>query len=99
MKHYSTIIDTQADERRGLSMRSIEITRSGALSIADHLAEIQRWLDHANIRAADLQAIRILRGRVTFSAMFARTIDADRFLRAFSEVPLDSSGFGAAPIA
>jgi hypothetical protein len=88
MKHYSTIIDTQADERRGLSMRSVQITRSGALSITDHLAELQQWLDHADIRAADLRAVRIMGARVTFSAIFERAIDADRFLRVFGEVSL-----------
>jgi hypothetical protein len=48
-------------------MRSVEITRSGALSVADHLAEMGRWLDHADIRATDLHAARILKGRVTFT--------------------------------
>ena len=66
-------------------MRSVEITRSGALSIADHLAEMRRWLDHADIRATDLHAARILEGRVAFQATFEQAIDADRFLRAFSD--------------
>lgn len=70
-------------------MRSVEITRSGALSVADHLAEMQRWLDRAGIRATDLHAACILKGRVTFRATFAQAIDADRFLRAFAELQLD----------
>jgi|HubBroStandDraft_6_1064221.scaffolds.fasta_scaffold106540_2 hypothetical protein len=68
-----------------LSMRSAEITGSGALSVADHLAEMHRWLDRAAIRAADLHAAHILKGRVTFRATFEQAIDADRFLRAFGD--------------
>jgi hypothetical protein len=66
-------------------MRSVEITRSGALSVADHLTDMQRWLDHTGIRATDLQAARILGGRVTFTATFQQAVDADRFLRAFGD--------------
>jgi hypothetical protein len=66
-------------------MRSVEITRSGALSVADHLADMQRWLNHAGNPATDLHAARILGGRVTFTATFRQAADADRFLRAFGD--------------
>jgi hypothetical protein len=69
----------------GLLVRSVEITRAGDLSVADHLAELQRWLARAGIQATDLYAARILKGHVTFQATFEQAIDADRFLRAFSD--------------
>jgi hypothetical protein len=46
---------------------------------------MRRWLDHADIQATDLHAVRILEGRVTLRATFEQAIDADRFLRAFSD--------------
>ena len=67
-------------------MRSIEITRSGDQSIEDQLDEMRRWLGDAGIRATDLRAMRILRGRVTFSATFEETADAGRFRKAFGDV-------------
>jgi hypothetical protein len=66
-------------------MRSVEITRAGNLSVADHLAEIRGWFDRAGIQATDLQVVRVLSGQVTFSATFERADDADRFLRAFND--------------
>jgi hypothetical protein len=67
----------------GHSMRSIEVTRAGDRSVTDQLAEMRRWLDRQGVRATDLHAVRILAGRVTFSAVFERAADADRFRRAF----------------
>ena len=67
-------------------MQSVEITRAGDLSIADQLVGMRRWLDDAGIPATDLRAVHILRSRVTFSATFERAADADRFLRAFSDL-------------
>jgi hypothetical protein len=64
-------------------MRSLEITRAGDLSVADHLAEMRSWLQREGIRATDLHAVRVLNGRVTFSATFKQGDEADRFLRAF----------------
>ena len=64
-------------------MRSVEITRAGDLSVADHLAEIRGWLDREGIRETDLHAVRVLNGRVTFAATFKQTAEADRFVRAF----------------
>ena len=47
---------------------------------------MRRWLDDAGIRITDLHAVRILKGRVTYSATFERAADADRFLRAFGNL-------------
>ena len=64
-------------------MRSVEITRAGDLSVADHLAEIRGWFDREGIRETDLHAVRVLNGRVTFNATFTQAAEADRFIRAF----------------
>jgi hypothetical protein len=66
-------------------MRSVEITRAGNLSVADHLAEIRGWLSRASIQATDLQAVQLLHGRITFSATFEQADEADHFLRAFDD--------------
>jgi hypothetical protein len=72
--------------RLELLMRGVEFTRAGDLSIADQLGGMRRWLDDAGIRATDLHAVRILKGRVTYSATFERAVDADRFLQAFGNL-------------
>ena len=51
-------------------MRSVEITRAGDRAVADQLTEMRRWLDREGIRVSLLQAVRILKGRVTFSTIF-----------------------------
>ena len=72
-------------------MQTVEITRAGDLSVADHLAEMQCWLDHAGIRVTDLFALHILRGQVTFSITFRDTADANYFLQAFCARPNEDS--------
>jgi hypothetical protein len=67
-------------------MRSVEITRAGDRAVGDQLTEMRRWLDREGIRISILQAVRILRGRVTFNAIFEQEMDADRFLRAFGNL-------------
>jgi hypothetical protein len=47
---------------------------------------MRRWLDDAGIRITDLHAVRILKGRVTYSATFERAADADRFVGAFGDL-------------
>jgi hypothetical protein len=69
-----------------LLMRSVEFTRAGDQSIADQLSGMRRWLDDAGIRITDLHAVRILKGRVTYSATFERAADADRFVGAFGDL-------------
>jgi hypothetical protein len=64
-------------------MRSVEITRAGDLSVADHLAEMRSWLEREGIQETNLHAARIVNGRVTFSATFKQAAEADRFIRAF----------------
>jgi hypothetical protein len=68
-----------------LPMRSVEVTRAGDLSIWDQIGEMRRWLDDAGIRATDLHAVHVSRGRVTFSTTFEQAADANRFLRAFGD--------------
>jgi hypothetical protein len=68
------------------AMRSVEITRAGDHSIADQLGEMRRWLDRAGIPVKDLHAVRVLKGRVTFSATFEQTVDTDRFVQAFGDL-------------
>src|SRR5947209_5339663 len=75
-----------AGKWQGFSMQTVESTRAGDLSVADHVAEMQRWLHRAGILVTDLHALRILRGRVTFSIGFRDATDANRFLRAFGAV-------------
>ena len=66
-------------------MRSVEITRAGDLSVADHIAEMRSWLERKDIRETALHAVRILNGRVTFSATFKHTAHADRFIEYSTE--------------
>ena len=66
-------------------MRSIEVIRAANQPIADQLTEMRRWLDREGIQASGLEAVRVLGGRVTFSATFERAADADRFVRAFAD--------------
>jgi hypothetical protein len=64
-------------------MRSVEITRAGDLSVSDHLVEMRSWLEREGIQETNLHAVRVLNGRVTFSAIFNQAAEADRFIRAF----------------
>ena len=67
-------------------MRNVTITRAGDQSISDQLDEMQHWLGREGIRATDLRAVRILKGRVTFSATFEQEADADRFIKEFGDL-------------
>lgn len=64
-------------------MRRVEIACSGDLSVGDRLAEIRAWLDDQGISSTALRAIRILEGRVIFSATFEKDLEAERFQQAF----------------
>jgi hypothetical protein len=66
-------------------MQSVEITRAGDQPISDQLGGMRRWLDAAGIRATELRAVRILKGRVTYRARFEQAADAERFLEAFGD--------------
>ena len=70
-------------------MQTVEITRAGNLSVGRHPAEMPRGLVNAGIRVTGLYALRILRGRVTFTITFHEAADADCFLRVFSAVALN----------
>jgi hypothetical protein len=64
-------------------MRSVEVTVTGNLSVADQLADMGGWCEREGIGVTDLHAVRILAGRVTFGATFERAEDADRFVKTF----------------
>ena len=63
----------------------IEVTRAADQSIAEQLAEMQRWLDQEGIRATDLHAVRVLNLRVTYRATFRNATDANRFVQMFRD--------------
>jgi hypothetical protein len=75
-------------------MRSVEITRPGDRSVADHLADMESWLERAGIRGTELRPVHILHGRVVFSATFQEPPDADRFLHAFGDASPEPRGGG-----
>jgi len=66
-------------------MRTVEFTRGGDDTLTEQISQMRRWLDKAGITAGELKTIRILKGRVTFSATFDDTADATRFLSVFAE--------------
>jgi hypothetical protein len=66
-------------------MRTVEITRTGDVSVADEMAEMQDWLREMRIQPLDLQPLRILQARVRFRATFANDDDAERFRARFDE--------------
>jgi hypothetical protein len=67
-------------------MRIVEITRAGDQSVGEQLAEMRCWLDREGIHATDLNAVRVLKLRVTYSATFQDAMDADRFVQAFGDL-------------
>ena len=67
-------------------MRTVKVTPAGDRSISDQLSEMRRWLDREDIRVTDLHAVRILKARVTYSATFEHSTDADRFVGAFGDL-------------
>lgn len=66
-------------------MRTVEITRTGHASVADHVAEMQAWFREAGIDPLELEAISILNARIRFRASFADAGDAERFRAKFDE--------------
>ena len=71
-------------------MRTVEITRTGDVSVADQMAEMQQWLREMRVQPLDLQPVRILHARVRFRATFANDDDAERFRRRFDEASADN---------
>ncbi len=68
-------------------MRTVEITRDGNAPVLDQLAEMRQWLRQMGIKALELEAVRIVKARVSFRARFATDDEAERFCRRF-----DTSG-------
>lgn len=75
-------------------MRTIEIRRNGDRSIAAQMAEMRQWLDRNGIKPMRLDPSRILNGRVSFRAVFASAVDADRFILQFDDAA-PAAPFGA----
>ena len=65
-------------------MPTVEFTGRADRAVGDQLADMRHWVDDQGIQPSDLQA-RVLHARVTFTATFAQTADAERFLREFAE--------------
>jgi hypothetical protein len=65
-------------------LRTIVVTRDGALSVADHLSEIHAWLVEHNIVARELTMLHVLNFRiVVFRAAFDRDDEAAEFVARF----------------
>ena len=66
-------------------MRIVEISQPGNVTASQRLYQMRQWLDDAGIQPTRVHAVRILKGRVTFSATFDLAADAERFVQAFAD--------------
>ena len=64
-------------------MKTVVITRDGALSVADHIAEMRAWLAGRGIEARELTMLHVLNFRVVFRATFDTIEQADQFAAQF----------------
>lgn len=64
-------------------MHTVEITRDGDAPVLDQLAEMRHWLLQAGIEPLELEAVQIVKARVSFRAAFATDEEAARFCRRF----------------
>ena len=64
-------------------MRTIEIIRTGDVSVTDQMAEMRDWLHSAGIEALEIGPVRILKANVRFRASFPSSADAERFRTRF----------------
>jgi len=65
------------------SLKTVVVTRDGALSVADHVAEMRAWLAERDIEARELTMLHVLNFRVVFRATFDTVEQADRFVTQF----------------
>jgi hypothetical protein len=65
------------------SLKTVVVTRDGALSVADHIAEMRGWLAKQDIEARELTMLHVLNFRVVFRATFDTIEQADQFVTQF----------------
>jgi hypothetical protein len=68
---------------RGSILKTVVVARDGALSVADHIAEMRVWLTARNIEARELTMLHVLNFRVVFRATFDTVEHADQFVAQF----------------
>ena len=64
-------------------MKTVVVTRDGALSVADHIAEMRAWLAEQHIEVRELTMLHVLNFRVVFRATFETAAHADHFVTQF----------------
>jgi hypothetical protein len=62
---------------------TVIVAREGNLSVGDHLAEMQEWLFHREIKPLELLPLRVINFRVEFRASFATAGHAQLFVDRF----------------
>jgi hypothetical protein len=68
---------------RKAPLKTVIVTRSGNLSVGNHVAEMRAWLAEQNIEARDLTMLHVLNFRIVFRATFDTVDQADRFTAQF----------------
>jgi hypothetical protein len=58
-------------------LKTVIVTRSGNLSVGNHVAEMRAWLAEQNIEARELTMLHVLNFRVVFRATFDTVEQAD----------------------
>jgi hypothetical protein len=64
-------------------LKTVVVSREGALSVADHLAEMRAWLAERGIEPQELVMLHVLNFRVVFRASFVTDAEADQFVVRF----------------
>jgi len=65
------------------SLKTVVVSRDGAKSVGDHLAEMSAWLAEHDIEPRELSMLHVLRLRVVFRGTFDAAGDADQFVARF----------------
>ena len=65
------------------TLKTVVVSRDGAKSVADHLAEMRAWLAVRDIEPFELSMLHVLKFRVVFRGTFEADGDADRFVARF----------------
>jgi hypothetical protein len=64
-------------------LRTVVVARDGALSVADHIAQMRAWLAERNIEPRELTMLHVLNFRVVFRATFDTVEQANQFVAQF----------------
>lgn len=67
-------------------MKAVTVARTGALSVADHLAEMRGWLAERGITPRELNIVHVLNLRIVIRAVFDTDEQAEAFREEFSSV-------------